>query len=500
MASDAPVSAAEPHPETDAEARRRPPPVDWSGVRRVHLMGICGSAMGAFAGMLRLRGLEVRGSDRGAYPPMSTHLASVGVEIMEGYRASNLDWGPDVVVVGNVVRPGYDEAVALRRLGLPHCSLPQALAGLFIAGRRSVVVTGTHGKTTTSSMVAWLLHEAGLDPGFMIGGLTGNFGTNHRVSDGDVFVVEGDEYDTAYFDRGPKFLHYRPLLASINNIEFDHADIYADIEAVEASFARFAALMPPDGVLLAPIADARALAVARTASCPVWTFGAAPEADVRGSAARADAHGTHFELALPDGSAAEVTIPLWGDHNVANALTAAGLAHAAGASLERIVAGLATFALPRKRQELRGVAADVPVVDDFAHHPTAIRETLRAMRMRWPERRLLALFEVESNTSRRRVFQEGFAAALSGADRVWFCRPHDKDDGLPLEARLDMGELIASIQGHGTPASMVPSAEVLAQEVAAAAVPGEDAIIAMSGRDFHGIHARLLELLSARHP
>ncbi|MDP6945135.1 MAG: Mur ligase domain-containing protein, partial [Myxococcota bacterium] len=208
------------HVETDAEARRPPAPVDWHGVRRVHVMGICGSAMGAFAGMLRRRGYDVRGSDRGAYPPMSTTLRDMGIEIMEGYQASNLDWGPDVVVVGNVIRPGYEEAIALRRSRIPHCSLPQALGALFIDGCHSVVVTGTHGKTTTSAMTAWLLEVAGLEPGFMIGGVTGNFGTNHRVSDGGVFVVEGDEYDTAYFDKGPKFLHYRPQTASVNNIEF----------------------------------------------------------------------------------------------------------------------------------------------------------------------------------------------------------------------------------------------------------------------------------------
>ena len=219
------MSAKDPSPVLQDPARRPPPPVDWTHVRRVHVMGICGSAMGAFAGMLRTRGYEVRGSDKGAYPPMSTRLAEQNIHIYEGYNASNLDWNPDVVIVGNVMRPDYPEAVALRERGLPACSLPQALAALFIAGRHSVVVTGTHGKTTTSSMAAWILHEAGLDPGFMIGGITGGFGTNHRVSDGPVFVAEGDEYDTAYFDKGPKFLHYLPTSAAITNIEFDHADI-----------------------------------------------------------------------------------------------------------------------------------------------------------------------------------------------------------------------------------------------------------------------------------
>ena len=463
-------------------------------------MGICGSAMGAFAGMLRQRGLEVRGSDTGAYPPMSTRLAAAGVAVMEGYHAHNLDWGPDVVVVGNVIRPFYEEAVAVRRRGLPYCSLPQALTGLFIEGRRSVVVTGTHGKTTTSSMAAWLLDRAGLEPGFMIGGITGNFGENHRVTDGPVFVVEGDEYDTAYFDKGPKFLHYRPDLATINNIEFDHADIYADVDAIEANFARFAALVPPTGRIVAPADDERALRTASRSPAPLWTTGIDWSADVRAAGVVADPEGTAFELHLPGHvGPLPARLPLWGRHNVSNALTAAAVSLAAGASPAAIVAGLGTFALPRKRQELRGVAGGVPVVDDFAHHPTAIRETLRATRSRWPDRRVLALFEVESNTSRRRVFQDGFAAALAGADRVWFCRPLAKDsDSLPPSERLDMAELVAAIEAAGTPARLVESVEPLARQVVAEARAGADVIVAMSGRDFHGIHQRLLELLSER--
>ncbi|MGM0576999.1 MAG: UDP-N-acetylmuramate--L-alanine ligase [Myxococcota bacterium] len=484
--------------ETEAEARRGPPPVDWRTVGRVHLMGICGSAMGAFAGMLRRQGFEVRGSDRGAYPPMSTLLRDMGVQVMEGYRPEHLDWGPDVVVVGNVVRPFYAEAVAMRRRGIPHASLPQALAALCIGDRHSVVITGTHGKTTTSSMVAWLLHEAGLDPGFLIGGVTGNFDANHRLGGGPVFVVEGDEYDTAYFDKGPKFLHYRPRTASINNVEFDHADIYPDVEAIESEFRRFAALLPEDGHLLVPVDDARARRVAEASVATIWTFGRSEEADVRASDVRADASGTHLLLHLPGAAPRETRLALWGDHNLANALTAAGLACAAGASPEAVADALPHFRLPRKRQEVRGEADGVPVVDDFAHHPTAIRETLRAVRMRYPGRRVLALFEVESNTSRRRVFQEAFAEALSQADRVWFCEPLAKDDGLPPAERLDMDALIGSIRAGGTPARLLVDVDDLADEAAAEARPDRDVIVAMSGRDFHGVHGRILDRLEAR--
>jgi len=484
------------HGETDAEARRPPPPVDWREVRKVHLMGICGSAMGAFAAMLRRRGFEVRGSDRGAYPPMSTTLRDMGIELMEGYVAANLDWQPDAVVVGNVIRPSHEEAVALRRSGIPHCSLPQALGALFIAGRHSVVVAGTHGKTTTASMTAWLLQVAGLDPSFMIGGVTGNFGTNHRVSEGDVFVVEGDEYDTAYFDKGPKFLHYRPRTASLNNLEFDHADIFADIDAIETLFARFAALVPADGTLIVPADEVR---LARVAShCPgqVWTFGIDTAADVTARHLTSNDQGVQFELCLPGAPAAPTRLGIWGEHNVRNALCAAGLAYGAGATSEAIAHGLREFVLPRKRQELRGIAGGIPIIDDFAHHPTAIRETLRSVRTRYPGRRVVALFEVESNTSRRRVFQDAFAAALGEADRVWFCAPLSKSDSLAPEERLDMDGLVASIRRGGTPADLDGDIDSLCAAITGDARPNEDVIVAMSGRNFHGIHERLLTSLA----
>ena len=482
--------------ETDADARRPPPPVDWQRVRKIHVMGICGSAMGAFAGMLRQRGFEVRGSDKGAYPPMSTTLRAMGIELMEGYRAANLEWGPDVVVVGNVIRPTYEEAVALRRARIPHCSLPQALTALFIEGRHSVVVTGTHGKTTTSSMTAWLLHESGLDPSFMIGGITGNFGANHRVSEGGVFVVEGDEYDTAYFDKGPKFRHYRPKTASINNIEFDHADIFAGIEDIERAFGGFAELIPSDGQLIIPVDDPRVSRVAAGCRGEVLTFGLDTEADIVARGIRSADDGVHFELCLPGANAHQTRLSIWGEHNLKNALTASALAHGAGADPADIAAALPGFLLPKKRQELRGIASGIPVIDDFAHHPTAIRETLRSIRTRYPNRRVVALFEVESNTSRRRVFQDDFASALSEADQVWFCAPLQKDDNLPPEERLDMNALLDTIKASGTPVALDEDIESLVEAITRDARPEQDVIVAMSGRNFHGIHDRLLETLS----
>lgn len=478
--------------------RQAPAPVDWSAVRKVHVMGVCGSAMGAMARMLRKRGFEVRGSDRGAYPPMSTILAQEGVHIYEGYRASNLDWEPDVVVVGNVIRPTYEEAVALRERQIPHCSLPQVLADQFIGARQSVVITGTHGKTSTSSMTAWLLHVAERDPGFMIGGITGNFDSNHRVGGDQVFVSEGDEYDTAYFDKGPKFLHYRPQIAAINNLEFDHADIYDDVDAVEAAFCRFVRLLPPDGRLVVPAHEIRACRVASLSRAPVWTTAIDGSADIVATDVTTDDQGTSFTLALPAASPLRVVLPLWGEHNLLNALVAAGLAYACGVTPQVISRGLATFKLPAKRQQLRGVAGGVPVIDDFAHHPTAIRETLKSMRLRYPGRRLLALFEVESNTSRRRVFQDGFAASLGLAERVYFCSPLAKDDSLSPEETLSLPELMATLTQGGV--SVVLDADIpgLARRVVAESRPGQDVIVVMSGRDFHGIHDLLLEGLKDR--
>jgi UDP-N-acetylmuramate: L-alanyl-gamma-D-glutamyl-meso-diaminopimelate ligase len=482
-------------PLVEDNPRRRPPPVDWSKVTAVHLMGICGSAMGALAQMLVKAGYQVRGSDTAAYPPMSTTLEALGVVVMEGYRAENLAWAPDAVVVGNVIRPSYEEAVELRRRGIPGCSLPEAIAGLFIQDRQSLVVTGTHGKTTTTSLTAWILEVAGLSPGFMVGGVTGNFGSNHRLPSGRVFVTEGDEYDTAYFDKGPKFLHYRPTIASVNNLELDHVDIYPNLEAIEAAFARFAALVPASGTLVVPESDPRALAAAGASAARIWRFGDGPSAQIRVTDVRVEPTGTGFVLHLPDAAPVATRLPAFGAHNLANAMTAAGLAYAAGASPTAIAHAMPEFVLPGKRQELKGVVREVPVVDDFAHHPTAIRETLKSLRTRFPGRRLLVLFEIESNTSRRRVFQEAFREALSLADEVLFCRPLEKADSLPPEERLDLPRLIADLTAQGTPAELIPEIDELAETAARRAEPGRTVIVGMSGRHFHGVHAKVLAAL-----
>lgn len=494
--------------------RSPPPRPDWSRVKKVHLMGICGSAMGALAVMLKTRGFEVRGSDAAPYPPMSDFLAAHQIEVTRGYGAEHLDWGPDLCVVGNVMRPDYPQTLAMRQRQIPGASLPEALAALFLDGKIPVVVTGTHGKTTTSAMTAWLLTMAGLDPSFFIGGVAKNFDSNHRLGQGRFFVVEGDEYDTAFWDKGSKFLHYRPFLASINNLEMDHADIFADVDAIETTFTRFAALLPPTPSpalvaeptprLLVPRWEERALRAAAASPAPRWLTGLADDGLAHSGEGRADVHaddldyrpdGTSFSLHLPGAAPVAVHLPFPGRHNVMNALIASGLAYAAGAAPDAIARGLETFELPLKRLTLRGEARGIPVYDDFAHHPTAIAATLAALRQKHPGRRLVALFEAQSNTARRKVFERGFGEALTHADRVWFCKALEKkSDPLPEDQRIDLEAVRETLEAGGVPATIIAEVEPLAQAVAAEARDG-DLIAVLSGRDFGGIHDRLLALL-----
>jgi UDP-N-acetylmuramate: L-alanyl-gamma-D-glutamyl-meso-diaminopimelate ligase len=497
-------------PPDPTDALRRPPqpisPAQWAAARKIHLLGICGSAMGALAAMLAARGYEVRGSDAAPYPPMSDFLAARGIPVMRGYDdPKNLGWGPDIVVVGNVIRPTYPEALAVRASGLPHASLPEALAALFLAHKIAVVVTGTHGKTTTSSMTAWLLECSGLAPSFFIGGVAGNWQSNHHLGDGPHMVVEGDEYDTAFWDRGAKFFHYRPFIASINNLEMDHADIFSDVDAIERTFTRFARLLPPDGRLVVPSFEARARRAAGAGAAPIWLTGLAQdpagpsgEGDVMARDIHAYSEGTRFTLHLPGVDPLAVDLPCPGLHNLKNALVAAALALAAGADPLTFARAFQTYLLPLKRLSLRGVAAGIPVLDDFAHHPTAIAATIDAVRQRYPGRRLVALFEAQSNTARRRVFQAGFAQALAGADRVYFKKSLEKaSDPIPPEERLDLAELCASLARRGVAAVVIPEVGDLAEAVAKDARPDADVILVMSGRDFEGVHELVLDRLGS---
>ncbi len=466
--------------------------------RKVHILGVGGSAMSAVAGLFRQAGWVVRGSDQAApYPPMGDLLTAMGIPVMHPYGPKNLTWGPDLVVVGNVIRRTNPEAVALLESDLPYQSFPEALHEHFLADRVPLVVTGTHGKTTTTSLIAHLLHAQGLDPSFLVGGVPLDFGVNHRLGSGRHFVVEGDEYDTAFFDKGPKFLHYAPQAAIINNVEFDHADIFADLAAVKTAFTQFAALVPTNGPLLVPDGDANCNDVLAAAGATGITFGIGrgcwQARDVRwGGQGRAR---VTFTLHHKDLTVGTFTSPMVGLHNLRNTLAALALVHEIDAATSTLTDAMAAFSGIRKRQEIKGVARGVTVIDDFAHHPTAVRETVAAVRAAWPSARIIALFEIESNTSRRRVFQDAFAEAFAAADEVLFCRPHEKPDNLPQEQRIDMDRLCADITARGTPAMVIPDIDELAAEAARRSRPG-DIVLGMSGRDFHGIHAKVLDHLA----
>jgi UDP-N-acetylmuramate: L-alanyl-gamma-D-glutamyl-meso-diaminopimelate ligase len=473
--------------------------IDWTHIRRIHLIGVAGTGMGSFAGMLKSAGHEVTGSDENVYPPMSTQLERWGIDVMTPYRAENLDRArPDLVVVGNVVRAVNPEAVAVRERGLPHVSFPAALGERFIAPRHGVVVVGTHGKTTTSAMMGALLHHAGRDPSFLVGGVTRDFDSNFRLGAGPHFVVEGDEYDTAYFDKGPKFLHYRPRTAIFTSCELDHIDIYRDEPHYESAFERFMELLPADGFLAACAGYESVRRIATRARCRVETYAVdRPGADWQARDLRLDRDGARFVLVRRGEPLTEVHLPVGGAHNVENALGVASAATALGLSPREIAAGLGAFRGVKRRQEVRGVAGGVTVVDDFAHHPRAVRETIAAVHGSFPGARVLAAFEPRSNTSRRNLHQREYAdpATWAAAAEVFILRPAPTDR-VPEAERLDVDGLVRDLAAAGKPARAFASVDEMVPSMAAAAREG-DVIVAMSNGAFGGIWGKLLERLGS---
>jgi UDP-N-acetylmuramate: L-alanyl-gamma-D-glutamyl-meso-diaminopimelate ligase len=471
--------------------------VDWSSIKRVHLIGVCGTGMGSFAGMLKAAGHEVTGSDENVYPPMSTQLERWGIEVMAGYRPENLDRArADLVVVGNVVRAVNPEAAAMRERGLPHVSFPQALGERFIAPRHGVVVAGTHGKTTTSAMMGALLHHAGRDPSFLVGGVTRDFDSNFRLGQGPHFVVEGDEYDTAYFDKGPKFLHYRPRTAIFTSCELDHADIYRDESHYESAFERFVELLPADGFLAACARYASVRRIAARARCRVETYGVGVEgADWEARELSLGPDGARFGLVRRGERLAEVLLPVGGAHNVENALGVAAAATALGLAPAEIAAGLAAFRGVKRRQEVRGTAGGVTVIDDFAHHPRAVKETLAAIRGRFPRGRILAAFEPRSNTSRRNLHQRDYASRETwGPAAEVFVLVPAPTASVPEAERLDVEAVAAGLSAAGLPARTFATVDEMVPAIAAAARPG-DVVVAMSNGAFGGIWGKLLDAL-----
>jgi UDP-N-acetylmuramate: L-alanyl-gamma-D-glutamyl-meso-diaminopimelate ligase len=464
---------------------------------RVHFIGICGTAMATLAALLKARGDHVQGSDAHVYPPMSDFLAREGITVFDGYAADHIDDDVDLVVVGNAVSRGNAELESVLDRSLRYASLPETIREAFLWNADAVVIAGTHGKTTTTALTAWLLTAGGLDPSMLVGGIARNFGdggASYRVGAGRAFVIEGDEYDSAYFDKTAKFLKYLPDIAVVNNVEFDHADIYADLDAVRLAFARFVRLVPRRGLVLLGADSRDAAALAAHAHCPVQTFGLAATCDWRAADLAAQGTTTSFTLAGPGGLRAAVTLPLLGAHNVRNALAAAAVAHASGLGAEAIAAGLASFAGVRRRLEVVGVRRGVTVYDDFAHHPTAVAETVAAMRAARPGARLWAIFEPRSASSCRRVFQDAFAAAFGGADQVVIAPVFRS--ALPEAERLSGPALVADLSARGVAARSAASVDEIVAWVAAEARAGDDVVV-MSNGGFGGIHGRLLEALTS---
>ena len=465
-------------------------------IEHIHIMGVAGTAMAALAGMLKDAGYRVTGSDKAVYPPMSTYLDALGIDVMEGFVASNLDAQPDLVIVGNVVRAIYEEAQAVIERDLPYCSFPEAFGALFLKDAHSVVCAGTHGKTTTTSITAWLLESAGLAPGFLIGGVAKNFDRTARAGDGRFFVVEGDEYDTAFFDKGPKFLHYRPRTCILTSVEFDHADIYRDLDHVKESFRKLMGILPQDGVLIVRGDDVGAADVAQLAGCAVWTYGPGMAWDGRIEAVDTDRGTMDFTVTRDGQPVGTFTTTLVGEHNLYNQVAATAAAIRCGATPEQLAEGFASFQGIKRRQEVIGEPGEVTVIDDFAHHPTAVKLTLEALRQRFGDRRLWAVWEPRSATSRRNTFQDDYANAFGAADQVIIAQPFDQS-GIPEEERFSSDALVSDLNERGIEAITLAEPGQIARTLGTRAHP-KDVVAILSNGGLGGLHGKLLDILSTR--
>ncbi len=466
---------------------------------RIYLVGIGGTGMGSFAGLLRKAGHEVAGSDENVYPPMSDKLAEWKIAVYTPYSADNFKRAEiDLAVVGNVIRAENVEAKAIRRRGVPHMSFPEALEELFLQTRHPVVVAGTHGKTTTTSILAHVLQHAGRDPSLLVGGVPLNFNEGFRLGKGEHFVIEGDEYDTAYFDKGPKFLHYRPRTAIFTGAEFDHADIYRDIAHYESAFEKFFALLPQDGYAAACSGFPNWKRLASFAKCKIESYCVRDdaEADWHSHWINLGPAGASFEIEYRGVPEIRVTLPAAGRHNVENALGVYAACRALGLKPDEIKAGFATFRGVKRRQELRGELEGVAVIDDFAHHPTAVRETIAAVLAQYPRRRLVAVFEPRSHTAMRKIHQEEYAHAFKGAAEAIISQP-TAIAKVPESERVDAKRMAQDISAAGTPARWMESPDAIVAALSAEARSG-DVVLAMSNGSFGGLHDKLLKALAAR--
>jgi UDP-N-acetylmuramate: L-alanyl-gamma-D-glutamyl-meso-diaminopimelate ligase len=462
----------------------------------IHLLGIAGAAMAPVAGMLKERGFHVTGSDVNVYPPASTLLESLGIRWNEGFREENLKPAPDLAVIGNVIARGNPELEFILDEKIPYCSMPQLLEDYFIPGHTSIVVAGTHGKTTTTAMLAWIFQVAARRPDFLVGGVVPNFNDrSYGLGGGEEFIIEGDEYETAFFDRGPKFLHYHPDELILTSLEYDHADIYPDLASIALQFRRLVNLVPRRGRILIWGESPDLKEAVERAFCPVETFGFTPDCDWCAGDILWNDNATEFRVAFRGNEVTRIRMPLAGRHNVLDALAAIALAYGRGVECEAIERALATFQSVRRRMEIKGEEGGVLIVEDFAHHPTAIRMTLEAARTCWPKRKIWAAIEPRSNTMRRKIFQDVLPDALAVADAV-VIGPVNRAQLLEEGARLSPEGIAESLRQRGRPAKAFQSAAEIAEYLAESTKPG-DLVMVMSNGSFDGLCSKLLERLKS---
>jgi len=471
---------------------------DTNGIKRIYMLGIGGIAMGTLATMLRERGYEVAGSDQNLYPPMSTHLENLRMPLFRGYDAANLDLFPaDLYIIGNVIRRENPEAIRIMEESLPYASMPEAIARLFLRDHQSMVVAGTHGKSTTSSLLAWVLAHGGLDPSAFIGAFVKNWGASYRLGEGRYMVLEGDEYDTAFFDKGAKFLHYRPHIGMLTSIEFDHADIFADFDAVRRAFERYVALIEPDGVLIVNADDPHCLALSKSCRGRIILYGRTEEAHWRLRKVIPQDGALAFTYTSPMQPApAVMRSPLPGAHNASNTLAVMAAASLAGLSMDAVQEALLAFQGVKRRQDVVGECGGVLVMDDFAHHPTAVAETIRAVRLFYPNRRIISAFEPRTNSSRRSVFQDAYAASFDEAHLTCIKVPPGLET-IPEAQRLNSSRLVDDIRARGQDAHLFATADDLIAFLLEVTREG-DLILCMSNGSFDGVPQRLIEALQDR--
>ncbi|MBT3516499.1 MAG: UDP-N-acetylmuramate:L-alanyl-gamma-D-glutamyl-meso-diaminopimelate ligase [Nitrospina sp.] len=462
-------------------------------IKSIYLIAICGTGMASLAGLLQKSGYLVTGSDANIYPPMSTLLKSSGIDIKPGYQRKNITADIDQVIVGNAVSKDNSEVLAVQEKGIPYISFPEAIKKFYLKNQKSLVVTGTHGKTTTTALLSWVLHSAKRKPGFMVGGWMKNFDGNHAIPEGEFFVSEGDEYDTAFFDKGPKFLHYSPFASILTGIEFDHADIYRDLDHIKNSFRKFVNIIHPSGFLLAAFSDKNVQDVLADASCQVETYGFSSSADwVIGDYKFVSGKG-YFTLSHQNVNVANFNLPMIGRHNIQNATSVAVMGLKLGLTTQEIQEGFHTFKGIKRRQEVLGVKNGVTVIDDFAHHPTAIQLTLEGIKEAYPGQRIWAIFEPRSATCKRKVFEDRLPKSFTPADLVIIADLFAPDKIDPKD-RLNPELVVENINNDGGDAYFIPDTEALINKLITECRP-KDVLLIMSSGGFSGIHQKLIARL-----